>query len=72
VFETAAGHDALGFFPNELERHVLDAEGAPCESLRDPFGATCVPMLSFGGSRGELRSRLRSTAALAPADRPHP
>lgn len=65
VFETAVGRDSLDFFHIELERHdVLDAEGAPCESLRDPMGETCVPMLSFGGGRGELRSRLRSAAAL--------
>lgn len=57
VFETADGHDALDFFHIELERHdVLDAEVAPCESLRNPTGETCVPMLSFGGGRGELRS----------------
>jgi hypothetical protein len=65
VFETADGHEALDFFHIELERHdVLDAEGAPCESLHDPFGETCVPILSFGGGHGELRSRLRSAAAL--------
>jgi hypothetical protein len=50
---------------------VLDAEGAPCESLRNASGETCVPMLSFGGGRGELRSRLRSAAALV-VDRRQP
>ena len=65
VFESADGHDTLDFFHIALERHdVLDAEGAPCESLCDPFADTCVPMLSFGGGRGELRSRLRSAVAL--------
>jgi hypothetical protein len=72
VFETADGADTLDFFHIALERHdVLDAEGAPCESLIAPFAATCVPMLSFGGGRGELRSRLRS--ALSPVlDRRQP
>jgi hypothetical protein len=65
VLETADGHDSLDSFHIELERHdVLDAEGAPCESLAEPFAETCVPLLSFGGGRGELRSRLRSAATL--------
>jgi hypothetical protein len=65
VFETADGRDALDFFHVELERHdILDAEGAPCESRWRAPAATCVPMLSFGGGRGELRSRLRSAASL--------
>jgi hypothetical protein len=72
VFERADGHDTLDFFQVELARHdVLDAEGAPCESMCDPFAETCVPMLSFGGGRGELRSRLRSAAALV-VDRRQP
>ena len=65
VLEAADGRDALDFFHLELARHdVLDAEGAPCESLRDPSSEACLPMLSFGGGRGELRSRLRSAASL--------
>ena len=65
VFEAAASRDTLDFFHIELERHdVLDAEGASCESLRDSTGEMCVPMLSFGGGRGEFRSRLRSAAAV--------
>ncbi|HLG44772.1 MAG TPA: Hint domain-containing protein [Reyranella sp.] len=72
VLERADGHDTLDFFHIELERHdVLDAEGAPCESRIAPFAETCAPMLSFGGGRGELRSRLRSAAALV-VDRRHP
>jgi hypothetical protein len=72
VLEKAEGHDSLDFFHIELERHdVLDAEGAPCESRSAPFAETCVPMLSFGGGRGELRSRLRSAAALV-VDRRQP
>ena len=72
VFETAEGRDTLDFFHIELERHdVLDAEGAPCESLYHAPAETCVPMLSFGGGRGALRSRLRSAAALV-VDRRQP
>jgi len=72
VFETADGHDTLDFFHIELERHdVLDAQGAPCESRIDPFAESCVPMLSFGGRRGELRSRLRSALSLV-VDRRQP
>jgi hypothetical protein len=64
VLEAADGHDTLDFFHIALAQHdVLDAEGAPCESLLDPLGESCLPMLSFGGGRGELRSRLRSAAA---------
>jgi hypothetical protein len=72
VFETADGDDTLDFFHIALAQHdVLDAEGAPCESLIEPFAETCVPMLSFGGGRGEFGSRLRS--ALSPVlDRRRP
>jgi hypothetical protein len=72
VLEAADGCDTLDFFHIVLEQHdVLDAEGAPCESLCHPLAETCVPMLSFGGGRGELRSRLRSAAALV-VDRRQP
>ena len=72
VFEPADGRDTLDFFHLALARHdVLDADGAPCESLLDPSCESCVPMLSFGGGRGELRSRLRSAAALV-VDRRRP
>ena len=65
VFETAGGRDTLDFFHIELARHdVLDAAGAPCESLRDPAAEPCVPLLGFHGGRSELRSRLRSAASL--------
>jgi len=71
VLEPAEGRDTLDFFHIALERHdLLDAEGAPCESLLDPLGESCVPMLSFGGGHGELRSRLRSAVA-AVIDRRH-
>lgn len=43
VFELAEGRDTLDFFHIALGRHdVLDAEGAPCESLLDPCGESCV------------------------------
>ena len=65
VLETAEGHDTLDFFHIELAAHdVLDAEGAGCESLGRPSVETCVPLLSFHGGRGELRSRLRSMASI--------
>jgi hypothetical protein len=65
VFETADGHDTLDFFHIELAGHdVLDAEGAPCESLRNPLVEPCVPLLGFPGGRAELRSRLRSLASI--------
>jgi hypothetical protein len=66
VFETAEGHDTLEFFHFALARHdVVDAEGAPCETWRDAaVEEPCVPLLSFYGGRDELRSRLRSAAAI--------
>jgi hypothetical protein len=65
VLETADGQEALDFFHIELEHHdVIDAAGAPCESLRHPAVEPCVPLLGFNGGRSELRSRVRS--ALSP------
>lgn len=66
VFEAADGHDTLDFFHIALARHdVIDAEGAACESYRDPsVEEPCVPLLSFCGGRDELRSRLRSAASI--------
>jgi hypothetical protein len=65
VLETAEGHDTLDFFHIELAAHdVLDAEGAGCESLARPSVEPCLPLLSFHGGRGELRSRLRSMASI--------
>ena len=73
VFETAADRETLDFFHVALARHdVLDAQGAACESWRDPaVEEPCVPMLSFYGGRDELRSRLRSAASLV-VDRRQP
>jgi hypothetical protein len=72
VLDTAEGQDALDFFHIELAHHdVLDAAGAPCESLRLPGVEPCVPLLGFHGGRSELRSRLRS-AASAIVDRRQP
>jgi hypothetical protein len=65
VFETAAGQDSLDFFHIELERHdVLDAAGAPCESLRLPAIEPCAPVAGFNGGRDELGSRLRSAVSV--------
>lgn len=65
VFETARGQDTLDFFHIELACHdLLDAAGAPCESLLHPGAASCAPIVGFNGGRNELRSRLRSAASL--------
>lgn len=66
VLEAAHGHDTLDFFHIALARHdVIDADGAACESYRDPaVEESCVPMLSFCGGRDELGSRLRSAASV--------
>jgi hypothetical protein len=72
VLETADEQDTLDFFHIELERHdVLDAAGAPCESLRHREAEPCVPLLGFNGGRSQLRSRLRSVASLV-VDRRQP
>jgi Hint domain len=65
VLEKAEGHDTLDFFHIELAQHdLLDAEGAPCESLGNPSVEPCVSLLGFPGGRAELRSRLRSLASI--------
>jgi hypothetical protein len=73
VFDAADGHETLDFFHVGLGRHdVLDAEGAACESWRDPaVEEPCAPLLSFYGGRDELRSRLRSAASIV-VDRRQP
>jgi hypothetical protein len=73
VFDSADGHETLDFFHVGLSRHdVLDAEGAACESWRDPaVEEPCAPLLSFYGGRDELRSRLRSAASIV-VDRRQP
>ena len=73
VFDAADGHETLDFFHVGLGRHdVLDAEGAACESWRDPaIEEPCAPLLSFYGGRDELRSRLRSAASIV-VDRRQP
>jgi hypothetical protein len=73
VFDAADGHETLDFFHVGLGRHdVLDAEGAACESWRDPaVEEPCAPLLSFYGGRDELRSRLRSGASIV-VDRRQP
>jgi hypothetical protein len=65
VFEAAEGCESLEFFHVELDRHdVLDAEGAPCESLRRPSVEPCLPLLGFYGHCGEVKSRLRSALSV--------
>jgi hypothetical protein len=66
VLETADDHETLEFFHFALARHdIVDAEGAPCETWRDAaVEEPCVPLLSFYGGRDEVRSRLRSAAAI--------
>lgn len=65
VFEKAAGQDMLDFFHIAVARHdVLDAQGAPCETLLAPAAQPCMPIAGFNGGRDELRSRLRSVASL--------
>lgn len=72
VFETADGQDTLDFFHLALEQHdVIDAHGAPCESLRDPAVEPCAPLLGFNGGRSEVRSRVRSALSLV-VDRRQP
>lgn len=64
VFEAAAGQDMLDFFHIAVAHHdVLDAQGAPCETLLAPAAQPCVPIAGFNGGRDELRSRLRSAVS---------
>lgn len=61
----APRQDVLEYFHVELDGHdVIDAEGAPCETLRESGIAACAPIVEFAGHRSELGSRLRS--ALSP------
>ncbi|MDE2465806.1 MAG: Hint domain-containing protein [Alphaproteobacteria bacterium] len=65
VFDTAVHAQPLEFFHIELEHHdLLDAEGAPCESMRAADAQPCAPLLSFNGAQSELRSRLRSATSI--------
>lgn len=65
LFKAADGDDALDFFNIELDHHdVLDVQGASCESLYRSGAGRCAPLLGFDGGRSELRSRLRSVAAI--------
>jgi hypothetical protein len=65
IYEMADGQQTLDFFHVALEQHdVIDAAGAPCESLRDPAAEPCVPLLGFNGAKSEVRSRVRSALSL--------
>lgn len=60
----AGDREELEFFHVTLERHdVIDAECAPCESLRAEGEPPCAPLVTFNGGRDELKSRLRSAAS---------
>ena len=62
AFDDRAG--PLEFFHLEFDGHdVIDAEGALCESRRDPAMEACAPMLNFNGRRSEVLSHLRSAIA---------
>jgi hypothetical protein len=61
-FDDRAG--PLDFFHVEFDSHdVIDAEGALCESRRDPAMEPCAPMVNFNGRRSEILSHLRSGIA---------
>ncbi len=56
--------DVLELFHIEFDGHdVVDAEGAPCESLLEPAQEPCAPRIGFDGRRREVASRLRSAVA---------
>jgi hypothetical protein len=69
-----AGLNTLEYFHIKFDVHdVIDAEGAPCESRKDPGMASCAPA-GFNGGRSEIFSRMRSAMApiidrRQPADR---
>ena len=65
AFDDDAGDDELEFFHVELANHdVIDAEGAACESRLTAAMTRCAPRLAMNGGRCELKSRLRSAAAI--------
>ena len=65
VFATAESHDSIDFLHIGFAQHdVLDAAGAPCESLRLPSAEPCAPVAGFHGGRDELGSRVRSAMSL--------
>ena len=72
VFDQCEHAEPLTFYHIELDHHdLLDANGAPCETLRAAEVQPCAPILTFNGARSEIRSRLRS-AASALIDRRQP
>lgn len=65
AFDDAVAKAELEYFHIELETHdVIEAEGTACETLREETAAACAPILAFPGGRAELKSRLRSAAAI--------
>jgi hypothetical protein len=70
VFEERG--EEFEFFRIELAHHdVIDAQGAACETFRQPSTRACAPVLSFKGARSELKSRLRSAVSIV-VDRRQP
>jgi hypothetical protein len=64
LFEERPGIAALDYFHLAFDGHdVIDAEGALCESRRDPAMDPCAPVLNFNGRRSEVLSHLRSAIA---------
>jgi hypothetical protein len=63
VLEAAEGHEPLDSFTSSSSVTMCSMPKARRANRIDAFAETGVPMLDFGGGRGEFHSRLRSAAA---------